>query len=151
LWISLVALVALAAAPSPAPTPAPTPVSADGDVERGPEDLPEGDCFSPGKAESRLVVPVTKIERFSAPVLDAHSHAYAETAEQVAAWVALMDRVGIRQSLILTGETGEKFRELSARYAGAHPGRFLMAAGMEQKNVEAADYGERLRRAVRAD
>ena len=62
-----------------------------------------------------------------------------------------MDRVGVRESLILTGQTGAKFRELSALYAGAHPGRFAMAAGMVQDGVEAADYGERLRRAVRAD
>jgi len=140
--------------PQPSPTPAPPPPSApaaDGDAERGPEDLPEGDCFSPGRTESRLVVPRTHIERFSIPVVDTHSHAYAETAEQVDAWVALMDRVGVRQSLILTGETGAKFRELSARYAGAHPGRFLMAAGMDKQNPDAPDYAERLRRAVRDD
>jgi hypothetical protein len=62
-----------------------------------------------------------------------------------------MDRIGVRTSLILTGETGAKFKELSARYAGAHPGRFVMGAGMEKEGIEAADYGERLRRAVRAD
>ncbi len=135
----------------PAPTPAPAAAIASADEEHGPEDLPDGDCFSPGQAESRLVVPRTKIERFLVPVVDVHSHAYAETPEQIAAWVALMDRIGVRTSLILTGETGAKFRAISARYAGAHPGRFAMGAGMEKEGVEAADYGERLRRAVRAD
>jgi len=149
----LLALSASNAAPdpSPSPTPAPAEAGAAGDEEPGPQDLPSGDCFSPGQAESRLVVPRTKIERFLVPVVDVHSHAYAETAEQVDAWVALMDRIGVRTTLVLTGETGAKFREVSARYAGAHPGRFLMGAGMLQEGVEAADYPERLRQAVRAD
>ena len=136
---------------SPTPSIPPPSAGADEDAEPGPQDLPERDCFSPGQAESRLVVPRTKIERFLVPVVDVHSHAYAETPEQIAAWVALMDRIGVRQTLILTGETGAKFRELSARYAGGHPGRFLMGAGMVKDGVEAADYGERLRRAVRDD
>jgi len=120
-----------------------------GAEERGPEDLPAGDCFSPGLTESRLVVSQTRIERFLLPVVDTHSHAYAERSEQIAEWVALMDRIGVRESLILTGETGAKFRDLSAKYAGAHPGRFLMGAGMVQDGVESADYGDRLRRGVR--
>jgi predicted TIM-barrel fold metal-dependent hydrolase len=136
-----------------APTPSPAAaVDGGGEVaEPGPEDLPAGDCFSPGETESRLVVRRTQIERFSVPVVDAHSHPYAGTSERVADWVALMDRVGVRETLILTGETGARFRDLVALYAGAHPGRFAMAAGLEQEGVEAAGYAERLRRAVRAD
>jgi len=150
--LAALALLLFWNAASPEPTPAPAPAAAAaGDEEPGPQDLPAGDCFSPGQAESRLVVPQTRIERFGGPVVDIHSHAYAETPDQITAWVALMDRVGVRESLILTGQTGAKFRELVASYAGAHPGRFAMAAGMVQDGVEAADYGQRLRRAVRAD
>jgi predicted TIM-barrel fold metal-dependent hydrolase len=139
--------------PRPPPTPSPAAAFDGGGeaVEPGPEDFPAGDCFNPAETESRLVVPRTSIERFFVPVVDAHSHAYAETSQGVADWVALMDRIGVRQSLILTGETGAGFRELAARYAGAHPGRFAMAAGLLQEGVEAADYPERLRQAVRAD
>jgi predicted TIM-barrel fold metal-dependent hydrolase len=137
--------------PTPAPTPAATLGRGEETAEAGPEDLPAGDCFSPGAAESRLVVPRSRIERFRLPVVDAHSHAYAATPEQVAEWVALMDRIGVRETLILTGEVGATFRELATRYAGAHPGRFAMAAGMESTDVEAADYPERLRLALRAD
>ena len=96
-------------------------------------------------------MPRTRIERFLVPVVDVHSHPYAETPVQIAEWVALMDRIGVRETLILTGETGAKFRELVARYARAHPGRFAMGAGMVADGVERADYGERLRQAVRAD
>ncbi len=110
--------------------PTPPASTSDNPDAQGPEDLPAGDCFSPGQTESRLVVPRTKIERFAMPVVDTHSHAYAETPQQIAEWVALMDRIGVRETLILTGETGAKFRELVARYARAHPGRFAMGAGM---------------------
>jgi predicted TIM-barrel fold metal-dependent hydrolase len=141
------ALSAVDAAPQPSPTPPP----AARDEEPGPQDRPDRDCFSTGELESRLVVPRTRIERFLVPVVDVHSHAYAETPEQIADWVKLMDRVGVRTTVILTGETGAKFKELTARYAGAHPGRFVMGAGMEKEGVESPGYGERLRRAVRAD
>jgi predicted TIM-barrel fold metal-dependent hydrolase len=123
--------------------------SSDNPDAQGPEDLPAGDCFSPGQTVSRLVVPRTTIERFAMPVVDTHSHDYAETPEKIAEWVALMDKIGVRESLILTGETGAKFRALTARYAGAHPGRFAMGAGMVQDGVEANDYGARLRAGVR--
>jgi len=147
----MVVLALVLGGPVPTPTPGPAAAAGDGDAEPGPQDLPAGDCFSPGQTESRLVVPQTRIERFLVPVVDVHSHPYAEKDAQVDEWVAVMDRIGVRETLILTGETGARFRELSARYAGAYPGRFVMGAGMEKEGVEASDYAERLRRAVRAD
>src|SRR5262249_4948300 len=143
----------LAQSPTPTATSqtasAPSASTSDNPDAQGPEDLPAGDCFSPGQTESRLVVPRTKIERFAMPVVDTHSHAYAETPQQIAEWVALMDKIGVRETLILTGETGAKFRELTARFAGAHPGRFAMGAGMVREGVGASDYGERLPPGVR--
>jgi len=94
---------------------------------------------------------VTRVERFRYPVLDAHSHAYAKDAEAITSWVRLMDQVGIRTSLILSGATGEKLRTLIARYAGAHPGRFVLLAGFAHDGIEEPDYGERLRRGLRED
>jgi uncharacterized protein len=84
-------------------------------------------------------------------VIDAHSHAYAKTPEAVAEWVKLMDRVNIRTSYVLTGATGAEFKQLHAQYAAAHPGRFVMFAGFDRERVDAADYGERLRRTLRED
>jgi len=101
--------------------------------------------------KSTLVVPVTRVERFRYPVLDAHSHAYAKDAEAIASWVRLMDQVGIRTSLILSGATGDKLRALNAQYAKAHPGRFVLLAGFPREGVAEPDYGERLRRALRED
>ncbi len=117
----------------------------------GPTDLPREEKFNPARMRSTLVVPVTRVERFRHPVLDAHSHAYAKNAEAISSWVRLMDQVGIRTSLILSGATGEELRALTARYAGAHPGRFLLLAGFAREGIEEPDYGERLRRGLRED
>ena len=76
-------------------------------VSGGPSDLPREKKFNPARMKSTLVVPVTRVERFRSPVFDAHSHAYAKDAEAIASWVRLMDQVGIRTSLILSGVTGE--------------------------------------------
>ena len=105
-------------------------------VSGGPSDLPREKKFNPARMKSTLVVPVTRVERFRSPVFDAHSHAYAKDAEAIASWVRLMDQVGIRTSLILSGVTGEKFRTL---------------AGFARDGVGEPDYGERLRRGLRAD
>lgn len=107
--------------------------------------------FDPARMKSTLVVPVTKVDRFRHPVLDAHSHAYARGAEAIADWVRLMDQVGVRTSFLLTGATGERFRALTGAYTKAHPGRFVLFAGFEREGVEQPDYGERLRRRLRED
>ena len=120
-------------------------------VDGQPVDVPPGDKFDPGQLHSSLVVPETRVERFRFPVLDAHSHAYAETPEAVRRWVELMDGMGIATSFVLTGATGAEFRQLVDRYAAAHPGRFVMFAGFEKEGVDASDYEERLRRRLRDD
>ena len=48
-------------------------------VYPGPQDVPPNDSFNPAQLASTLVVPETRVARFRFPVLDAHSHAYAET------------------------------------------------------------------------
>ena len=120
-------------------------------VYPGPQDTPPNDRFSPGDLKSTLVVPETHVTRFRFPAIDAHTHAYGETPEGVAAWVKLMDQVSVRTSFILTAATGDEFKKLTAQYPKAYPGRFVMFAGFETENIEAADYGDRLRRRLRED
>jgi predicted TIM-barrel fold metal-dependent hydrolase len=122
-----------------------------GQQPEGPSDVPRERRFDPSRMKSRLVVPVTPIERFALPVVDTHSHAYAKDPAAIAEWVRLQDAVGVRTTFVLTGATGEKFRALRDQYEKAHPGRFVMFAGFEKEGVDKPDYGERLRRQVRAD
>jgi predicted TIM-barrel fold metal-dependent hydrolase len=85
------------------------------------------------------------------PVIDAHSHAYATTAQAVAEWVKLQDEVHVAQTFVFTGLSGDEFRDVTARYAGTYPGRFVMFAGFLREGVDAPDYGERLRARLRED
>jgi predicted TIM-barrel fold metal-dependent hydrolase len=119
--------------------------------ETGPEDVPADNRFDPGLMTSTLVVPRSHVERFRMPVIDVHSHPYAETPEAIAQWVKLLAQVNVRTTFILTGETGAAFRDLVKKYADAYPGRFVMFAGFDKNGVDAPDYGERLRRGLRED
>jgi hypothetical protein len=119
--------------------------------ETGPEDVPADNRFDPGRMRSTLVVPRSHVERFRVPAVDAHSHAYADTDEAVAEWAALLERLNVRATLVLTGETGDAFSALGRRYAGAHPGRFVMLAGFTHEGIDSPGYGERLRGQLRAD
>jgi predicted TIM-barrel fold metal-dependent hydrolase len=119
--------------------------------EQGPEDVPSDNRFDPGRMTSTLVVPRTRVARFRAPAIDVHSHPYAETPEAIAAWVKLLEQVNVRTTFILTGKTGVPFRDLLKNYAAAYPGRFLMFAGFATNDIDAPDYGERLRRGLRED
>jgi predicted TIM-barrel fold metal-dependent hydrolase len=119
--------------------------------EKGPEDVPAVNMFDPGAMKSTLVVPRTRVERFRTPAVDVHSHAYAKTPEAIAEWVKLMDRLNVRTTFILTGETGAAFRELAKEYAEAYPGRFIMFAGLDPTGVDSPEYGAGLRRRLRED
>lgn len=117
----------------------------------GPEDVPPDNRFDPAKMTSTLVVKRTGITRFRGNVIDAHSHAYAETPEAVNQWVQLQRTVGVRQTFIFTGATGEPFRTLVTQYAAAHPQQFVMFAGMFKEGIEAPDYEMRLLQHFRED
>ena len=122
-------------------------------LETGPKDVPADNRFDTGLMKSTLVVPRTRVERFRMPVIDVHSHSYAETPEAIAEWVKLLEQVNVRTTFILTrnGETGAAFRDLVRKYASAHPGRFVMFAGFPRDGIEASDYGQRLRGQLRED
>jgi predicted TIM-barrel fold metal-dependent hydrolase len=119
--------------------------------DNGPEDVPADNRFDPGLMASTLVVPRTHVQRFRSPAIDVHSHAYAETPEAIARWVELLAQLNVRTTFILTGKTGAAFRDLVKEYATAFPGRFLMFAGFDKNDVDAPDFGERLRRGLRED
>jgi predicted TIM-barrel fold metal-dependent hydrolase len=124
---------------------------AQGVPETGPEDVPADNKFDPGLMTPTLVVPRTAVARFRVPAIDVHSHDFAETADAVAEWVKLLKQLNVRTTFILSGKTGAPFRDVTQKYAGAHPGLFVMFAGFLQDGVDAPDYGERLRARVRED
>ena len=48
-------------------------------------------------------IPVTHIPKAAFPVIDMHSHDYAENQEEVDRWVETQKKVGIEKTLILSG------------------------------------------------
>ena len=132
--------------------PAGSPARAGEPAEVGPEDVPADNRFDTGRMVSSLIVPQTHLTRFRYPAIDAHSHdAYAETPQAVADWVRLQKQVGIAQSFIFTGKSGDEFRRAVARYALAYPARFRMFAGISSAGIGTAAYGESLRERLRED
>jgi len=93
--------------------------------------------------KSSLVVPRTDIPKARYPVIDVHSHAYADTPEEVAQWVRTMDEGGIEKTIVRRGATGERFDELVELYQEAYPERFVLYAGVLREDIDAPDYPQR--------
>lgn len=109
-------------------------------VESGPMDSILVKDYDP---HSSLVVPETQIEKAAYPVIDVHTHVYADTPEEVDEWVATMDATGIDKTVILTGATGERFDELADLYLSRYPDRFQLFCGIDTSDIDAPDYPER--------
>jgi len=96
--------------------------------------------------ESSLVVTQTQLSKARFPVIDVHTHVYANTAAETADWVKTMDQVGIEVSVILTDATGAEFDHLVDLYLKRYPHRFQLYCGLDTQNVTAQDYPERAAR-----
>jgi predicted TIM-barrel fold metal-dependent hydrolase len=95
------------------------------------------------KPEVSLVVPRTRVPKAKYAAVDAHSHAYVRTAEQIAAWVRTMDEAGVEMTVILTGATGANFDRLVELFLKPYPDRFQLYCGIDTSNPEAPDYPQR--------
>ena len=70
--------------------------------------------------DSSLVVPVTDIPKARYPAIDVHIHvgrsgtglSGGDTAESLAAWMSVMDAVGLEKLIVLTEATGTEFDRL---------------------------------------
>ncbi|HNY90166.1 MAG TPA: amidohydrolase family protein [bacterium] len=85
-------------------------------------------------------VPSHHIERAKFPVIDAHSHAYAQSPAEVDAWVKTMDRAGIEKTIILSYAVGAEFDSIYAVYT-AYPGRFEVWCGLDFSGYNQPGYG----------
>ena len=86
--------------------------------------------------QSIYKIPVTKVEKAKYPVIDAHSHDYPTSREDVAQWVKTMDSKGIEKTVILTGYTGASFDSIVEVYA-PYKDRFDLWCGLDL-----SDYGK---------
>ncbi len=75
-------------------------------------------------------VPQHDIKKAAFPLIDMHSHDYAENQQEIAEWVKTMEKMGIEKTLILSKETGAGFDSVVAKYSG-FPGKFEIWCGID--------------------
>ena len=85
-------------------------------------------------------VPVTRVERARFPVLDMHSHPYAETEAAVEAWVKNLDATGIQRTVVMFGTAGKAYDEAARKYR-KHPERFELWCGLDYEGFDRPGYG----------
>ena len=84
--------------------------------------------------------PKTDIEKAKYPVIDMHTHTYARTIEQLDEWVKIMDEVGIKKSIVLTGTYGARFDSLMKVYS-KYPDRFDLWCGLNYTGYDEPGFG----------
>lgn len=92
------------------------------------------------KPKSIYVIPVTIPEKAKFPVIDMHSHAYANSVQEIADWVKTMDEMGVTKTIILTGTSGPEFDSLVDVY-GKYPGRFDLYCGFDYTGYDKPGFG----------
>ena len=93
---------------------------------------------------SSVIIQETFVEKAKFPCFDGHVHIEAKTPHEIDQWVRTMDKVGIKTSLILTGASGDDFKQLVESFAKAHPGRFQLYCGMDLTDIENGNFSKRL-------
>ncbi|MEZ4899509.1 MAG: amidohydrolase family protein [Saprospiraceae bacterium] len=102
--------------------------------------VPEKLTLSHYRPESIFNIPHTEIVEARYPVIDLHSHPYAQSEEEIAAWVQTMDAVGLDKAVIMTYQTGSAFDSLVQLYS-KYPNRFLLFCGFDYTGYDKMGYG----------
>ena len=89
------------------------------------------------RPKSIYKIPVTQIDKAKFPIIDMHSHPYAKTPEEIAAWLKTMDTVGVEKTTILTMATGKEFDDISKKYASDH---FELWCGLDFSTHAGSDF-----------
>jgi uncharacterized protein len=103
-------------------------------------DSPETILLKDYRPKSLYKVPVTQVTKARFPIIDMHSHPYAESPEQIAEWVRNMDEVGVEKTIILTMTAGQKFNDIHQRYS-KYPERFELWCGLDLTGYDQPGFG----------
>jgi predicted TIM-barrel fold metal-dependent hydrolase len=103
--------------------------------------LPDQILLKDFRPHSIYKVPHTTVTRARFPVIDMHAHPrYARSPEQVGRWVRTMDDVGIEQTVLLAGTTGNEFDQVLAQF-GNQRRRFRFWCGFDFTDIDRPGYG----------
>jgi predicted TIM-barrel fold metal-dependent hydrolase len=81
----------------------------------------------------------TQGRRYSLPVIDMHSHAYASSISELDAWVETMKKLNIEKTIILTFATGQRFDSLYDVYS-KYGSRFELWCGFDYRGFGTASW-----------
>ena len=107
------------------------------DAQTNPEQL----LLKNFRPKSIYKIPQTIIEKARYPVIDMHSHEYAQSPAEVGQWVKTMDEVGIEKTIILSYATGARFDSIYQAYTGRFPGRFEVWCGFDYTGYDQPGFG----------
>ena len=75
-------------------------------------------------------IPVSEIDKPAYPIVDMHSHDYAQNEQEIDRWVKTMEKFGIEKTVILSMQTGAGFDSVVVKYA-KYPDKFEIWCGFD--------------------
>lgn len=127
-----------------------TPVwdmSQEGTSQAKTDSSPEQILLKDYRPKSLHKVPITEVRKARFPIIDMHSHAYANTPQEIAEWVRTMDEVGIEKTILLTETSGQDFDDVQRQFSG-YPGRFEIWCGFDYTGFDQPGFGPQAVRAL---
>jgi len=85
-------------------------------------------------------IPITHVDKAAFPVIDMHTHVYAQTDEEIDQWIKNMDACGIEKSIILAMTAGAKFDSIVQKYA-KYGNRFEIWCGFDYTGYDKPGFG----------
>ena len=92
------------------------------------------------KPVSIYAIPVTIPSTAKFPVIDMHSHPYAQSRADLDGWVKTMDQMGITKTIVHTMAVGSTFDSLVDVY-GKYPSRFELWCGFDYTGYDKPGFG----------
>jgi predicted TIM-barrel fold metal-dependent hydrolase len=102
---------------------------------------PENLLLKNFRPKSIYNIPVTTITKAKFPIIDIHSHPYANTQDDLDLWVRNMDETGITKTILLTYAHGNEFDSLINFYS-KYPDRFELWCGFDFTGYDQPGYGQ---------
>jgi uncharacterized protein len=102
---------------------------------------PENLLLKNFRPKSIYNIPVTTITKAKFPIIDIHSHPYANTQDDLDLWVKNMDEAGITKTILLTYAHGSEFDSLINFYS-KYPDRFELWCGFDFTGYDQSGYGQ---------
>lgn len=100
---------------------------------------------------STLVVPMHVITKAKFPFIDIHNHQSRMADRDLNAITTEMDKLNMRVMVNLSGGSGDQLRAAVQHAQEDKPGRFMVFANVDFKNVGAAGWGEKAAAQLEAD